>query len=167
MLRYATRLPLGKPVELLDNGNILKTGHAVSDAWMELMTILLDKVIEEKPSHVVPVYSYKVLDSNRYQYEMMRCGILTPSERELINTVGNLHDRHGTKACEQELYDLQFYSKQHPKLFEFLKMIVAENKYWDIHSGNILMNEDKEYCLIDLEGFILNPDKCSNDWILK
>lgn len=167
MIRYATRLPPGKPVELLDNGNVRKTGTALNDIYMGLITTLLDKVIKEKPIHVVPVLAYKVLDSRHYQYEMQRCGLLTPSERELINTVGNLHDRHGILACEQDMFDLHFYSKQHPKLFEFLKMIVMDDKYWDIHSGNILMNEDREYCLIDLEGFIKAPIELHNDWIIE
>ena len=166
MIKYATRLPPGKPVELLDNGNVLKTVTAISDIYMGLIESLLERIINEKPSHVVPVYSYKILDSKHYQYEMMRCGILTPSERELINTVGNLHDRHGVLACEQDMYDLHFYGKQHPKLLDFLKMIVTTDRYWDIHSGNILMNEDREYCLIDLEGFIKAPIELHNDWII-
>lgn len=169
MLNYAKRMPPNKPVEILDNGNIRKTIANRNLDWMEFMSALLKHFTKYPEPYVVPIYDYKILSSSSYQYDMMRCGLLTDDERALISIVGDLHDRYKIAAC-QVTHDLDLleYKKKCPKLFQFLQMIVEQDRYWDIHSGNILLNEDGEYCLIDLEGYIKLPLlKAVNNWITR
>lgn len=166
MLNYARRMPPNKPVEILDNGNVRKTLVNRNPDWMKYMTALLGHFTKHPEPHVVPIYDYQILSDSSYQYDMMRCGLLTDDERMFISIVGDLHDRYKIAACQVKDAELMAYKDKHPKLFKFLQMIVEEDRYWDIHSGNILLNEDGEYCLIDLEGYMRLPLlQAGNNWI--
>lgn len=169
MLRYAKRMPENKPVEILDNGNVRKVLTRRSEVWMEYMKALLNHFTKHPDPMVVPIYDYKILSESSYQYDMMRCGLLTEEERYLITLVSDLHDRYQIAACQVDFDpELIEYKEKCPKLFEFLKQVVEQDRYWDLHSGNILLNEDGEYCLIDLEGFMLLPlSKADNNWITR
>jgi hypothetical protein len=95
----------------------------------------------------------------------MRLGILSETERDLIDRIGDLHDSYGRDACFREH---EMYSGRHeyPMLFEFLKIVTQQQRYWDIHSGNILMDPEGNYRLIDLEGFLHTPlSQSGNEWI--
>jgi hypothetical protein len=55
----------------------------------------------------------------------------------------------------------------YPTLTAFLTKIIEQGKYWDIHAGNVLKDEDDNYRLIDLEGFIRTPlTHHKNEWFL-
>src|SRR5574338_467679 len=157
MLNYAKRMPPNKPVEILENGNVRKKLVNRNPDWMKYMKALLNHFTKHPEPYVVPIYDYQILDESSYQYDMMRCGLLTDDERSFISIVGDLHDRYKIAACQVQDAELLQYKDKYPKLFQFLQMIVEQDRYWDIHSGNILMNEDGEYCLIDLEGYMRLP----------
>lgn len=167
MINYARRLPPGKRVSLIDEFTVRKT--VVSDVeTILLMKNLINHCISTQPSHIVTIYNFSTFRNGKfisYEYDMERLGILTPLERELINIVGKMHKMHGKEACYQK--DISYNgSKIYPKLFEFLKHITDENLYKDIHSGNILMDHEFNYRIIDLEGFLVYPlNSPFNLWI--
>lgn len=176
MIRYATRLPPGKPVQLISDGIIRKIERCSMEKSMIFMEALINHFIEWPDPMVVPVYNFKVLSNKRndyaYQYDMMRLGILTQEERNLIDHIGDLCDRRGMDAFDEpspkEEYGttLTQGEREFPQLFLFLKEVVRLNRYHDIHSGNILMDMDGDYRIIDLEGFLRTPlELPENDWI--
>lgn len=121
---------------------------------------------------VVPVYEFRLLPKTNgyysYSYDMMRCGILLPSERSLVNVVGDLYDAHGAGACQQDNEELYSRAREFPKLFEFLTELTKQNRYWDIHSGNVMIDEDHNYVVVDLEGFTRTPlELYDNNWITR
>jgi hypothetical protein len=165
MIQYATRLPPGKPVELLDNNLIRKT-YTGSEKWFEYMDALIKHFINNPDPLVVPIYNYQVLSKRRdcfyrteytYCYDMMRCGILSVDERWCVDHIGNLWNKFNKKACDQKTDGIALCKKQFPKLFEFLKTVVEQNRYFDLHSENVMMDEDRNYVLVDLESFIKTP----------
>ncbi len=170
MLRYATRLPPGKPVELLDDNLIRKTGFWSTETAYLLQKKIIKHFIKYPDPMVVPVYQYSELGRDRfknytYSYIMERCGILTSDERMFVDCVGDLWEKHGPRACVQPDPALLSYQEKFPALFEFLTTVVEQERYMDLHSGNVMMSEDG-YCLVDLEGFVRLPkDGVCNNWI--
>lgn len=172
MIKYATRLPPGKGVELLDNGLVRKTEHRGFKEAYQFMVNLINHFISHPDPLVVRVHELHILPAwhgmPTYAYDMDQCGILSADERAFINRVGALWDEHQTRACQQDDPGLLYYKASFPKLFEFLKTVVEQDRYLDLHSGNVMMNPDGDYCLIDLEGFLKFPlERSSNDWVLK
>ena len=169
MIKYAESLSSDKSIKLLDKITIKKTVRYQAKKTLDFMKAIIEHFIKHPDPLVVPVYSFEVikeseLGNNTYAYTMMRLGILSETEKQLIDFVGDLHDSYGAGACLQEM----FYHGQdkQPELFSFLKAVVDQQRYWDIHSGNILMDPDGNYRLIDIEGFIKTPLILNcNDWI--
>lgn len=170
MIKYAERKPLDLGIKILDDKRtIRKTVIYQAHKTLVFMKALVEHFIKHPDPLVVPVYSFEVikeseLGNNTYAYTMMRLGILSEAEEELIDFVGDMHDSYGAAACIQEVkYPWQ---DKCPELFSFLKTVVEQQRYWDIHSGNILMDPDGQYRLIDLESFIKTPLILDcNDWI--
>lgn len=171
MLKYATRLPPGKPVRLLSNGLIRKTCKGWGISTLEFMEALVNHFIINPDPLVVPVSNFRKYTNYSYSYDMMRCGLLSSEEKYFIDEVSELHDKYKSDSFNDEIIssiDGQFYKKKFPELYNFLSIIVKQDRYFDIHSGNILLNEDHNYCLIDLEGFLRTPLQWhKNDWITK
>ena len=161
MIKYAKSYSLDKNINLLDdNLTVRKEVIYQPKKTLVFMKAIIEHFIKHPDPMVVPVYSFEIikeseLGNNTYAYTMMRLGILSETEKQLIDFVGDLHDSYDAAACLQEM----FYPGQdiHPKLFNFLKTVVEQRRYWDIHSGNILMDSDGNYRLIDLEGFLRTP----------
>lgn len=173
MIHYATRLPPGKPVELLDDYLVRKTARVLEQETYRFYRRIINHFINYPDPMVVPVYSFLEMGKDKekhyvYSYIMERCGVLSTGERALINTVGDLWDTHQTRACQQNDPELLSRKEQFPVLFEFLKTVVEQDRYMDLHSGNVMMSPEGTYCLIDLEGFLKWPiNDPSNDWISK
>lgn len=178
MIRYATRLPPGKGVELVNDSTVRKIEYCSMDKSLEFMEALIKHFIRHPDPLVVPVYSYQLLSSKRndyaYSYEMMRLGLLSQEERDFIDHVGDLVDRRGVDTFDTpsptEAYGTSLVQgeREFPFLFRFLKEVVNQNRYFDIHSGNILMDMDGDYRLIDLEGFMKTPLSLrENNWITR
>jgi hypothetical protein len=143
---------------------------------MKFMDALLKHVIKYPEPLVVPVYDYRILETKEseiyaldeyiYSYDMMRCGILTVQERGFINTVAAEYSFNYIDTFNKSADKLEAGRKEFPRLYSFLKQVVEQDRYWDIHSGNVMMDEDGEYVLIDLEGFVRTPLELSqNNWI--
>lgn len=158
MLNYATRLPPGKPVTLLSNGMIRKKIHTSSYQEVHAIAALINYFEKYSDTKVVAHSNFKIIENDNhysYQYDMIRCGLLPSEERIFINLVGDIHDLQGRYAFQHP--DIRSEKEKFPKLNDFLEQVVSENRYWDLHSGNVMLNEDWDYVLIDLEGFIRHP----------
>ena len=83
----------------------------------------------------------------------MRCGLLTPLDRDLVDGVGYAHDAWGDEVFQSESFEVEECFAENPKLYSFLESAIEDLRYYDLHSGNVMLNEDWEYVLIDLEGF--------------
>lgn len=162
MIKYDEDL-LANNIELINDVTIKKTVLYPSEKSLAFMKAIVEHFIKYPDPMVVPLYSFEVY-KNTYSYTMMRLGILSEKEKELIDFVGDMQDSYGAGACLQNKpYP---YSEEYPKLFEFLKTVTLQHRYWDIQSGNILMDPIGNYRLIDIEGFLNTPlNQSSNDWI--
>lgn len=180
MIRFATRLPPSHNVTALDNGNIRKTEWYCREEQFKFIVALLEHLIQRPDPLVVPVYSYSILEPGprdfTVSYEMMHCGILEKEERDFVDAVGEAWDVHQAKvfekldagACGVYQDELRSGCQKLPELAKFLKQVVEEGRYLDLHSGNVMRNQDAEYVLIDLEGFVRTPLEAPyNNWIVR
>lgn len=187
MIKYATRLPPGKPVKLLKNDIVRKTVRTSLPSTLAFIEAVVKHFIAYPDPMVVPVYTFKILPSkgvskydHSYQYDMMRLGLLSQEERNLIDYAGDLQDSYGvdtfrslaTIALQGNVYQRERAMKvagsqqDYPVLFQFLKTLIEQDRYHDTHSGNIMMDMESNYRVLDLEGYIWQPlDDSRNDWI--
>lgn len=124
---------------------------------------------------VVPVYRFEVLEEHdnmngnwgtyKYAYEMRRLCMLSREEKTVINRVF----RHVTPIKRDNPDpEIQACWKEFPQLVEFMNAVLTEGRYNDLHDGNFLKDENGDYKIIDLEGFMKYPlDGPQNDWVTK
>lgn len=154
-------------IDFLDNNIVRKTSVCDSLYSMEFMTALLNHFINSPHSMIVPISNFKKVKKLMYTYDMIKLNPLTPEEDSLIDLVGEMEFDYGRRACHLLEMKHPGVREVYPVLFPFLETIIAENKYWDIHSGNI-MKLDNNYYIIDLEGFANEPlNDESNNWIIR
>lgn len=175
MIKYADRI-YDYDIELINDSTVRKTARCSQEDTFLFMGNLLHHFINNPDPLVVPIYNTKVISSDQsnynysYTYDMMRLGVISKTEKDIINEIGFLWDYH-----KKEAYNNIYNSKQvdfllenqkvYPKLFAFLKQVVEQNRYHDLHGGNIMLDLNEDYRLIDLEGFTNSP--IDNNWITK
>ena len=180
MIRYATRLPPNTATRLLSNGRVRKTEYFSQESSLEYMVALLEHLIHHPDPLIVPVYDYAILQKKRQDhiisYDMMRCGILEEDERMFVDYVGEAWDMHGQDlwkrldqgTCMKYPEELRYFRDEQKELASFLTEVIHQNRYQDLHSGNVMRDEDNNFVLIDLEGFIRTPLEADyNSWITR
>lgn len=131
---------------------------------------LVNHLIANPDPMVVPVYKFEILDSGSsrspwnafsYAYEMMRLPMLSRDEKSLINKMIS----HRYNLDKDELHpDLTSGRREFPKLFKFMKQVIDDENYTDLHDGNFLKDEEGDYRIIDLEGFYKYPGVGTRDY---
>jgi len=167
-MNYSDRFHYG--ITVLDDGvTVRKTANVSRDVTYIFIETLINHFIRNPDPLVVPVYNFEFISHKggmySYSYDMMRLSMLSITEKKLIDRIGDLYDSHVAKACFLK-YEEYPGADEYPELFRFLTEVTTGGKYWDIHSGNIMMDPDGNYRLIDLEGFLKTPLELEvNDWI--
>ena len=165
MIRYAKELR--EEITLVSQTRVRKeTGTSQVDV-LEFMQRLVMHFISNPDPTVVPVYSFEYLDKSyygvhQYAYEMERLGELTRTEQKIIDLVGDQVSAGKSYPLEKSknIKDADLLLRgwdKYPELMIFLKRILEQDRYHDLHGGNIMKNVNDEYRLIDLEGFISHP----------
>lgn len=168
MLKYNNNLPYG--LQIVGDGFIIrKTAALNSKEGYDFLKLLISKQIKNPDPAIVPVYKFCNIGFNKgvykYQYDMMRLGMLSKEEKDIISRASYEWDyKYNLSESKHPL--MVSARKDYPKLMSFLEEQTSLGRYWDLHSGNIMLDEDLNYRFIDLEGFIKYPlhDK-KNDWI--
>lgn len=172
MIRYASRLPPGRGCQILeDNQTVRKTVQCSEEYTLLFMEALVNHFIRQPDPLVVPVYRFEVLEKSRYKYcysyDMQLLGMLSEEEKQFVDRVGDLYDKHGADALSIP-YELYPEKRSLPQFFSYLKQVVELDRYHDLHSGNIMIDLDENYRIIDLEGFhYYTLNNSANDWITR
>lgn len=157
MIKYPHNLPT--LLKYVKQDRIRKTGYTSLQSTVDFVQNLCQSLIEKPDPLIVPIYAfkYKGYNSNNgyhsYTYDMMALGIISEQEKNIINHVSDRWDRWKeipSKTREQRTLDGWI---NHRPLMQFLDKVIKDNKYYDLHSGNIMIDLDENYRLIDLEGF--------------
>lgn len=174
MIKYS-RLPTGSGLKLIDEHTVRKTFQTVREETLIFLQSLCSHLIARPDPMVVPIFNFNYLGYRKghynYSYDMMRCGKISVEERLIIDDVADAHSLRQTNPTNNFCWDAKndpiYVREQYPKLMSFLDNVIELNRYHDLHGHNIMLNQDRELCLIDLEGFTNIPlNKPENDWIL-
>lgn len=97
---------------------------------------------------------------------MQRLGVISEEEENLIWQVGDgwrsriadpIHQFISKPLSTKEVISLERAWQEYPKLMNFLGEIIKQDRYHDLHGENILLDDDANYRIIDLEGFLNSP----------
>jgi hypothetical protein len=157
MIHYALNVPY--PCELIDQFTVRKSVMAHSEEAVSFMQALCKHLMDHPDPLVVPVYGFQRLSKLYYSYDMMRLGPISKDDRQVINALSNIYVRN-----RQSYLDNQ----SDTKLIVFLRQVIAQKRYWDLHGSNVMQDDEMSFRLVDLEGMENLPlDQPENDWITR
>lgn len=183
MITYSNyKLPHG--LEYVGDGFTIRKTVLCSDKdSLHFMQALCQHLIAHPDPMIVPVYAFQYLGEKAghcysYSYDMMRLGNLTDEEKKIIWEVtrakGSWPGAGDGPPKSDPIHQFQSNPKitpeqawqDYPKLMTYLGEVIKQNRYYDMHDENILMDEEANYRLIDLEGLINIPlSQPDNQWI--
>lgn len=174
MIRYDERLAhFG--IKLLDDRTVEKTARAGTVEQRNFVERLCKHFIRHPDPMVVPIYEFEAIDriddDKRwglfpYRYTMKRLGMISKDEKDIVwlSSLG----LNGSRCNSEEMKTLNRASKRYPAMLSFVKKVQGMRRYRDFHDGNVLIDEEENYRLIDIEGFVYTPfDRPENNWITK
>jgi len=180
MIKYANTLPPRRGFELIDEHTVRKTSNLGSKGELEVIEAIVNFFEANPDPYVVRVSNFKFLPKNnnmfQYSYDMERLTPISLEEKWFINQFADF------AWYRQDPFDIQnwcqFFTDEQPSsyfktllegghpLVEFLRTIIDQDRYNDLHHGNVMMNLDGDYVLLDLEGFMKGlADLSSYHWL--
>lgn len=177
------KLPLN--LEYVGDGfTIRKTGHCSNKETLDFMQALCQHLIAHPDPFIVPVVDFQYLGQKSdyyhiYSYDMIRMGDITKEEKTIIWEVVRAkgawaNSEYCSAPTTDPLHifrdDAVISSEQawqdYPELMNYLGEVIEQGRYHDLHDENIMVDGNRDYKIIDLEGFINPPlSDPSNDWI--
>jgi hypothetical protein len=159
-------------LKYLDDHTIRKNGGASIEFNRQFMEILFTHLMIHPEPMVVPVYDFQILDNKggvfHYQYDMKALLMLHAEEKRLVNRSFNRYEMYGELPSRSEDTIIQQGWQDWPNLLRFMEQWILLGRHLDIHDGNIMIDENDQYKLVDIEGFIHHPiDDPINDWIIR
>lgn len=134
---------------------------------------LANHLIENPSPTIVPILKFEDLGfdledgSYQYTYDMVRLNPLSQMEIKIVSHVveawHEIRDLPSESKSETIINGWSYF----PKLLTFLENIITEKRYGDLHDGNVMLDRDYNYRLIDLEGFIYHSASNKHNWFLK
>lgn len=169
MRKYPTRLPYG--LEYIDRNTVRKNGIFSLKNNRYFMEVLCNHLIHNPDPMVVPVLDFKMGSVKNgeyyYSYDMKALLDLYTEEKRIVNWVADHYEEEGLPSQSVDAYIQQGWLEW-PELMQFLEQWIAMQRHRDIHDGNIMIDEEGSYRLIDLEAFIHSPlDAPINNWITR
>lgn len=121
------------------------------------MKRLLKHLIKNPDPTIVPVFRFEDLgfydEAYHYTYDMQRLNPLSHFELKIITKVSDCWRGYGwLPSSNGSEMALEGWT-HHPKLMQFLENVAIDNRYTDLHEGNIMRDQDDNFRLIDIEAF--------------
>ena len=175
MRRYPHKLQTN--LKYLDRNTIRKTAVCSIENTVNFVEKLCQHLMVRPDPDIVPIYSFKRLGTNhktyKYQYDMQAMLMLTTEERQAIMACVDLWEENecypsNWQSSKYKFDEMMLGWAQYPELMRFMDRLYKENRYHDIHDGNIMIDEQDNYRIIDLEGYIYHDlNDPMNDWFNK
>lgn len=167
--KYA-EVPFYRGLTLETDSIVRKTWIASSETYVLDVCQVVNHFILKPDPKVVPVYDWqyfgKAEHGYKYSYSMERMCPLSREEKTIIDVAGDFELKFVNDPmvlCAREACD--DLARENLELIAFLVEVIKDGKYHDLHSGNIMLDLDGNYRLIDLEGFVSsNYNSVRNKW---
>jgi len=170
MIIFDKFLPFKGGIKLISEFEVRKTARVHSISVRKDMAKVVEWSSSKFNTIAVPAYNFKELRDYggffEYSYDMPRMGRINKEHKEIIQfIVDRQHDEWGRPLknpfnpnClnEKETLFMNNAWENHRDLMTFLLDVHEDNKYGDLHEGNVMILPDTgDFALIDLEGFIV------------
>jgi hypothetical protein len=156
-------------ISLVSEGVVRKEALASTREYYDSVSAIVKHFMRHPDPMVVPVYDFQAVEipaskygAHRYYYDMMRMGLLSREEKQMIAEISNENWYH------HQNFSVDRWMSSNAKLATFMKEVITLSRYHDLHNGNIMKDLDDNYRIIDLEGFQLMPlEQPANAWITR
>lgn len=171
MIKYPHSLPQG--LKFLGNDRVRKTALTHGKAGFEHIEGLCNHFIRNPNPKVVPIYNFGIrkIDGQYYYYfyDMMLMGMLSDAEKRAITLFDRRYGYDRVLPIHSGDPEVQKACRAYPKLAQFMSEVFEEGRYYDTHCGNVMIDLEEEYRLVDIEGFMLHDglEHPKNAWITK
>lgn len=156
MRKYPHNLPKG--LEYINDYTIRKSANMSLGCNVVFMEALCSHLTRNPDPLVVPVSNFRrgkyFNGVFNYTYDMQALLMLHTDEKRIINKVYDRWDRADEFPSQSKDLDILQFWHDYPALMRFLDRVLLDNRHHDIHDGNIMVDEEDNYRLVDLEGFI-------------
>ena len=161
-------------IEYIDNGfRVRKTARCCGTETLKFIEALCHKLILQPDPMVVSVYDFKIIDMKSifdyvYSYDMKRLNDISDFEKNIIDeaSLSKWFSPSLKSFRKSSNIDIDLAWDKYYLLMNFLTRVIDQDRYHDLHGGNIMKDNDGSYRLIDLEGFCNSPlSRPSNSWI--
>lgn len=161
-------------IRLVDEFTVRKEARLSTRENFTLVKAIVNHFINHPDPMVVPTYAFKVLQETNekesnygtyvYTYDMMRLGMLDSTERTIVDASNQFY--HIGLSSDTKNDWIQRGIREYPELIKFMNTVFKQGRYTDIHGGNFMKDDEGNYRIIDLEGFMRAPlNRDENDWI--
>jgi hypothetical protein len=157
-----------------DGHTVRKTDFVHGYQAFEFMKSLVKHLQANPDPLIVSVSNFQFVRQQKqqywYSYDMARLDDITEEESHIVWAVGDAW-RAGfaepwKKFKKDSQYTVEYAWEKYPKLMSFCQKVVKQNRYGDLHGENVMQDQNNNYRLIDLEGFLNPPlELISNNWI--
>lgn len=165
---YINNLPFN--VKKLDGNRVRKTTRCSMLETIIFMEKLCSYLIKNPDPTIVPVYDFcycgRITDgTHQYEYEMEQLYQLPRDEKRIVDAASDDWYDSGFYPSQSKIEIVVASQTEYPDLFNFLESITRLGRYTDLHSGNLMLDRDGNYRLVDLESFFHTPlDHYKNRW---
>lgn len=170
MRKYISNYPYG--IEQVSINRIKKTSAFGDFSNLQMFEKVINHFINHPNEMVVPVYNYIYYGYNsdhKYSYEMDMLLPLNYEEKDIIDTFADslswnfdtckyYYSFEEVLTQNNRMQTIVSKQKDYSDLFTFIKQVVDNAMYIDLHGGNIMIDTNDQYKLIDIEGF-------NYDWV--
>jgi hypothetical protein len=169
MIKYDHNMGYG--ITLVSDLVVRKNAKLSTRASFERLRAICMHFMRNPDPTVVPILDFQLLSEPKsqygwfeYQYDMVRLGMLSHSEKNLIGHMNS----YRRERWETESYVVEG-RKNLPILYDFISAIKLQGRYLDLHEGNVLKDDQENFRIIDIEGFYSTEPlgHPSNDWITR
>ncbi len=157
-LRKKAILP--SQITLVDDKTVMKTDRCSNLVELNLIEDIIKFFEDGHDDSVVSAHSFQNLGNNKYSYKMDLLFPLEDEEESFIDHVTEEMSHKGINIFSNDIlksyqYDILIkYMQKHTALTAFLKRVLMEGRYLDLHAGNVMKNSNGDFKLIDIESFV-------------
>lgn len=149
-------------ISLLENDKIRKTSRSTMRETVIFMEKLCKFLIGNPDPTIVTIYDFADYGWQKdgtylYTYDMEKLWHLSRNEKKIIQVVADDWYEMGILPHESNCELVRAAEKDYPKLYIFLDKLTKLDRYTDLNTGNVMLDQFGEYRTVDLEGFYHAP----------
>jgi hypothetical protein len=159
---------------------VRKTDYFRTYERLQLLQKMCHSLMNHPDLLVVPIVSFQEEERQLcsyseneynyyYSYDMLTLHSISKDEELLIDKLADFQSIHRRSPFEAQIEAVTMGQIHFPELTRFIQTVMEQNRYHDLHSQNVMIDNNGQFKLIDIEGFLITPynGKPNYDWIIE